>query len=305
MLNNWPLICKNSVVDIIAPSGKIESENIAQIEAYIRSLGLTPRIPKNLLGEHPFCANKDEIRFEHLKNALYADDSSLIWCVRGGHGVTRILPQLTKLPKPDKQKLLIGFSDITSLHLWLNQAWQWPSLHGPMVRQIAAGLADPLDVAAEEKILFEGINDYVFGPLTAINALAKETNFIEGITAGTCLSLLQTSIGTPWQLQPHDKILVIEDVNEFPYRADRLLVHLTNAGLFNGVKAIIFGDFGEEAETIHAMNNVLADFANQYLPNSGLHIPVYRIEGFGHCSRNKPLPLGVSAQLKHGNLYFN
>lgn len=296
---NWPTIKKNALIDIIAPSGKIDAENVSSIRQYIENLGLRVRIPENLLGDHPFCANKDEIRFEHLKNALYAEDSDLIWCVRGGHGTTKIVSQLMDLPKPKKQKLLVGFSDITTLHLFLNQVWQWPSLHGPMARQVACLPCDERDVQALHKLWFDGLSGYVSTELQPVNELAKNTKKIIGETVGTCLSLLQTSLNTPWQVVGKNKILILEDINEQAYRLDRMLTHLTNANIFHEAKAIIFGDFGEDFS--EAQNNeidfVLHDFSERYLILHGMHVPVFRIQGMGHGKRNQPVPLGVHAVL--------
>jgi len=303
----WPLIPKNSIVDIIAPSGRIEPANIVAIRDYVFKLGLTPRIPDNLLGDHPFSANTDEIRFEHLQRALNAEDSTLIWCVRGGHGVTTIMPMLTQMPEPKKQKLLVGFSDITSLHLWLNQAWHWPSLHGPMARQVATGQSNPDDVAMLTKIWFEGIQHYQIPHLQPMNQAAQNTQPITGITAGTCLSLLQTSLGTPWQIDARQKILFLEDINEYPYRIDRLLIHLVNAKIFDEAAAIIFGDFGENLKEPQQqeLDWALKNFAENYLPKmSQKNIPCFRSKGFGHEKRNRPTPLGVNVEIKNNVLSF-
>ncbi len=300
MTNNypWPTVCKNEYVDIIAPSGTFSASDIVAINDYLIREGFRPRIPKNILGDHPFAAQSDSIRFELLKNALTAEDSTLLWCVRGGHGVTRIMPDLIQLAKPKKQKLLVGFSDISSLHLWLNQAWEWPSLQGPSVRQAAHGSIDTQDMAALQQLWFDGLSGYSITDLQPINKSGKELDQLEAITTGGCISVLQTSIGTPWQLDAHNKILFLEDINEAPYRIDRLLVHLTNAGILQQTKAIVFGDFGEKNSETTMINWVLNDLAEHYFPKHGVHAPIFRLHGFGHGPRNQPLPFGVNAQIK-------
>ncbi|MCD6047395.1 MAG: mccF [Gammaproteobacteria bacterium] len=300
----WPLISRNEFVDILAPSGKVSQEDINIIREYLLREGFKPRIPENILGEHPFSANSDALRFEHLKNALNAEDSTLLWCVRGGQGVTSIMPELTQLAKPEKQKLLVGFSDITSLHLWLNQAWQWPSLHGPMARMTSQNKIDSHDVAALNHLWFEGLQTYSLDGLQALNEAAKEAIIVEGKTIGTCLSLLQTSIGTPWQFDACDKILFLEDINEQPYRIYRSLIYLINTGLLNQAKALIFGDFGESDQEAKDMEWALNDIANVYLNKRGLNLPVFRLRGFGHGPRNKPIPLGVRARIESDIIKF-
>jgi muramoyltetrapeptide carboxypeptidase len=294
----WPTIPKSEYVDIIAPSGTFSASDLDAIDHYLTREGFRPRIPKNILGRLPIFANSDEIRFDLLKNALTASDSTLLWCVRGGHGVSRIMPQLTQLAKPNKQKLLVGFSDISLLHLWLNQVWQWPSLQGPAARQTAHGEVDAEDVATLNKIGHEGIKNYSIAGFQALNQTARDIQHLQGITSGGCISVLQTSIGTPWQIDGRDKILFLEDVNEAPYRLDRLLVHLANAGILQQAKAFVFGDFGEnnevEARTMEAMLN---EVINNYFPSRGIQLPAFRLRGFAHGFANKPLPFGVSAQL--------
>lgn len=297
----WPTLQANSIVDVIAPSGKIDPANIANIEQYLTHLNLQARIPADLLGDHPFCANNDEVRFEQLKQALYAEDSDLIWCVRGGHGTTRLIPRLLSLEPPKKPKLLVGFSDVTGLHLFLNKIWQWPSLHGPMARQVACKLSAAEDVAALESLWFKGLDHYSLTGITPLNVAAEKSQLLTGLTQGTSLSLIQTSLGTPWQIEPANKILILEDINELPYRLDRLLVHLANANIFKDTKALILGDMGEGENVNSAMVEeiqwVIHSFVTDYLPTVNANLPVFRIRHLGHGKRNQPLPLGVKGRL--------
>jgi muramoyltetrapeptide carboxypeptidase len=207
------------------------------------------------------------------------------------------MPELMRLKKPVKQKLLIGFSDISSLHLWLNQIWQWPSLHGPSARQAALGKIDARDIATVHQLCFEGLENYIIPDLLPLNASAQQQNSITGIATGGCISILQNSIGTPWQIDTKNKILFLEDVNEPAYRIDRALVHLANAGLLRQVKAIVFGDFGERAIETEQLDWVLTESIPSYLTQQSIDIPLFRLRGFGHGTRNKPLPFGVTANI--------
>ncbi len=293
----WPKIVPGAIIDIIAPSGRFEVEVADAIQCFLHQEGYQARISPNLLGEHDFLANSDEQRLTQLQQTLNATDSEVIWCVRGGHGTTRLMPAFMKTPKPAKPKLLVGFSDITTLHLWLNQAWQWPSLHGPMARQVALGLSDPRDVAALLKLWQGGLADYRLTDLKPLNQAARQSLTLTGITAGTCLSLIQTSLGTPWQLQSQDKILFIEDINETAYRLDRLLIHLNNVCVWQAARAIILGDFGEDLSIIAQaqLDRVLTEFAQAQ------SVPVFTLKGFGHSLRNQPIPLGVPATIEAAN----
>jgi muramoyltetrapeptide carboxypeptidase len=301
MTNFWPTIKPSAIIDVIAPSGRFESHAVGAVAAYIRSQGWQPRMAPDLLGEHDFLANTDVLRFEQLQAALEASDSDIIWCMRGGHGTTRLMPELMKLPKPAKPKLLVGFSDITTLHLFLNQTWQWPSLHGPMARQVAMGESHPEDVTALLQLWQGGLPGYTLTSLMPLNESAMQLDELSGITIGTCISLLQTSLGTPWQIDSTDKIIFVEDVNEQPYRLDRLLVHLQNAYIWSAAKAIVLGDFGENIAPVDQVkiSHVLQEFAQTQT------IPVLQLTGFGHGKRNKPIPLGVKATLTQHQGAFN
>lgn len=295
----WPTVKSGNIVDIIAPSGRFPVEQLQDIHQFVESWGLVPRIPGNILGEHAFLANSDEVRLQHLKDALYSEDSRLIWCVRGGHGTTRIMPELLKLSPPKNKKLLVGFSDITTLHLWLNQIWQWPSLHGPMVRQVAMQESDVDDVQKLKDIFFHGVQHYSISNLQALNDAARQVEYLQGETLGTCLSLMAASLGTPWQVRASGKILVLEDINELPYRLDRLLVHLANAGVFAEAKAVVLGDFGgvRASLEIEGCEKVLTDIFLEWLPRQNIHVPVYRRLGIGHGERNISVPLGMMANI--------
>ena len=305
MRHPWPHLSKNEFIDIIAPSGTTDKNDIQVIHDYLIREGFKPRIPDTILGDHPICAHTDAIRFAHLKNALLAQDSTLIWCVRGGHGVSRIMPELTQLKKPTQQKLLVGFSDICSLHLWLNQHWQWPSLHGPMSRMAALGKLDPQDIEALHQLWFKGLQGYTLNHFQPLNSIAEQLHTVEGITAGGCLSVLQTSFGTSWQLDGRNKILFLEDINEQPYRIDRSLVHLANAGVFHHAKALILGDFGEQASEAKMMHAVIHDILKNYFPHHGIQLPVFRLKGFGHGERNQPVPFGVNAKITASTISFS
>ncbi|MBN8532191.1 MAG: LD-carboxypeptidase [Alphaproteobacteria bacterium] len=128
----WKALSEGSIIDIIAP-GYGTTQTVAR--AFARALeewGWKARFPKGMFGKDLLCAAPDEVRAKHLEAALHAEDSDAVWALRGGYGCTRLLPYLAKMKKPKRVKPLIGFSDLTALHLHLNQRWGWPSLHAPV-----------------------------------------------------------------------------------------------------------------------------------------------------------------------------
>lgn len=292
-MNYWPSIALGAVIDIIAPSGRFDSDAIEAIESFIQSHGWQARLSGPLLSPHDFLAHHDAERLRQLSQALMAPDTDLIWCVRGGHGTTRLMTDLMRMTQPSKPKLLVGFSDITALHLLVNQQWQWPSLHAPMAKQTASGLSDPQDVAAMIGLWQGGLATYQLPGLVPKNAAAKGMLLCQGKTVGTCLSLLQASLATTWQVDTKHKIVMLEDVNEPAYRLDRLLVHLNNAGLWQSPSAIVLGDFACHQSLAEAqkIERVLREFSHSQAA------PVYSLNHFGHGPRNQPIPLGVKASI--------
>lgn len=292
-MKKWQKLNKGDVVDLVAPAYGVNEEDLSEAKKYVESLGLIPRTPANIHGSDLFHSNSDEARLKYLKYALYSEDSKAIWCLKGGYGTARLIPELMKLNPPNKAKLVIGFSDITALHLFLSQEWGWASLHGPVLWQVAKGKIRQESLKRLKKIMFGKEDSQIF-ELSKLNKISGEE--IKSSVIGGNLTLLQSSIGTSWQLDAKNKILLIEEVDEEAYRVDRMLLHMMQAGSFKGVSAIIIGDFNSENKKLdeERMEKVHLRFAAQF------KIPVLRISGVGHTKLNHPLPFGTKAILKLG-----
>ncbi|WP_218813732.1 S66 peptidase family protein [Rickettsiella endosymbiont of Dermanyssus gallinae] len=288
----YKLLTPGATVDIIAPAGGCAPESLAQIKTLLKNWQLTPRISPELLGEDLLCANTDENRFKHLQEALFNAESSAVWCVRGGYGCTRLIPELFKLKTPKTNKLFIGFSDITTLHLFLQQQWHWQTLHGPSANQVAHDRIDTASIQEFKKLIFGELSQLVFS-LVPLNPKQNHATLIKAPITGGTLTLIQTSLSTPWQIDTKDKILFLEEVNESAYRIDRMLQHLQHSGILQHVKAILLGDFiaPQDSKDATLIQAVLARFANEQ------RVPVLHIPGIGHGETNRSLPLGANTEL--------
>jgi muramoyltetrapeptide carboxypeptidase len=293
---SWQPLQRGDKVAIVAPSARYSGNNLNKLKEILARWQLIAIIPENLQGNDMLCANTDELRWQHLQNALLDDTIKAIWCLRGGYGSTRLIPKLLQLPPPKAAKLFIGFSDITALHIVLQQHWHWATLHAPLAGQLA-------DDAIPEEVLTE-LQQIMFGKrrelnfyLIAMNTAAQQTMQLEGILTGGNLCLITSSLATPWQINAQDKILLLEDVGERGYRIDRMLVQLEQAGIFNQVKAIILGDFtgGLEADGTSTIPHVLERFA------ANCQVPVVNCPGIGHDKINHPIALGTQAYLQLGD----
>jgi muramoyltetrapeptide carboxypeptidase len=293
----WQSLTQGSSVDIIAPAGGCAANTIEQVENLLHSWQLIPRISPDLLGADLLCANSDAARFKQLQNALFNPESHAIWCLRGGYGCTRLIPDLLKLPIPKVNKLFIGFSDITTLHLFLQQQWHWQTLHGPSANQVAQQTIDAASIQEFKKLIFGKLPQLAFS-LTPLNCSAtKTTTSITSCVIGGTLTLIQASLATPWQIAAQNKILFLEEVNEAAYRIDRMLQHLQQSGTLQGVKAILFGDFiaPKTANDSELTQAVLKRFAQEQ------NFPVFHCPDIGHGKTNRSLPFGAQTELNPNN----
>jgi muramoyltetrapeptide carboxypeptidase len=287
------------IVDVVAPSyGRdIDLNSIAQV---IRNMGFVPRIPDNMIvkGADLFCANTDEVRFEQLKQAIFAEDSKIIWAFRGGYGAARLIPKLLELPCPAKPKIFIGHSDMTVFHIFFTQQYGWSTIHGRTISEFVARNTPPEEVENTLDILFARKPTTILKGLKPLNKAAKASQSIEAKIIGGCISLIQTSIGTDWQLNSAGKIVLLEDVDERGYRIDRMLEHIMQAKILKQARAIIVGDIicGKEADGSQLCTDAIQRWAES------INIPVISCPQVGHGDHNWPVPMNMTARLVLGEV---
>lgn len=278
-------------VEIIAPASRCTEQRIIDLKELIHSWQLECILDKDIFGDDILCANSDEKRFKFLSHALLNPKTKAIICVRGGYGSMRLIPALSKITPPATAKILVGMSDMTALHLYLQQHWQWPTIHG---------------AAAIDKFSMESINtlkSLLFGEIKQVefagiplNLSAEKNHLIESSVTGGNLTLVQTSIGTIWQLDGRNKIIFLEEVGERGFRVDRMLEHLQQATIFKDAAAIVFGDFINCLEPNGS--SLIKPIVRRFAEN--INIPVVQIEGIGHGPTNFPMALGTEAKLQLG-----
>ncbi len=286
-------------IDIIAPSSKCHPSVVEKFREVIHSWGLHCHIPSDLFGDNLLYANSDEKRFIHLQNALLNPDSKAVWCLLGGYGSTKLIPKLKQIKPPSHPKLLIGFSDITALHIFLQGQWGWTTLGGPSGYQVSLSRVAKTSVELLQTILFGKAQSLIYD-ITTLNQLANKQQTITAPIIGGNLHLIQASLGTFWQIDATDKILFIEEFNERAYRIDRILAHLEQAGIFKNAKAILFGDMIDKGEPDgrFLVKEVIQEFATQCA------LPVLQISNIGHGAINNPLLFGHPATIDIGDEHY-
>ena len=238
------------------------------------------------------CAGPRENRFKDLKKALLAEDSKMIWCLRGGYGSLQLLESLKTMIPPRKAKLFVGLSDITSLHIFFTQCWGWSTLHGCNGDRLSSEQATKTERNRFKKVLFGKTEELIY-PLKPMNSLALETKNIPGTVIGGNLTTLQSSLGTGFQLDGRGVFLFFEEVGERAYRVDRILEQMKQAGIFKNPKAIIFGPFTDCLEP--GKKNLIPLLLKRFALE--VQCPVYLGIKSGHGLDQQPLPLGTEARI--------
>jgi muramoyltetrapeptide carboxypeptidase len=280
-VNDFNPLQPGEPIGVVALSGPVERTKLEEGLAELRSWG-HPVVPaSNLTARDRYLAGTDDARLEGLVELLDGGARTII-AARGGYGVTRLMDRLPWKRLADGGIRFVGFSDLTCL---LNPlAASSVQIHGPMV---AAGLARPAN-ARRLKDLLEG--RLVGGTLLRFDRSAVlRHGKTDGVVLGGNLSMLVSLLGTPWEPDFTDRVLVIEEVSEPPYRLDRMLTHLGHSASFSRVKALICGSLyacRPHAECLKTWSERVCDL-------TGREVPVVAGLPFGHGVRNLALPLGV------------
>jgi len=284
-------------VAIVAPAAQLPEAEAGLLEsgaALLEKWGLRVTIQVERR-RHFYLAGTDAERAAHLQAAVADPEIRAILAARGGYGCTRLFPHL----RPHficARKLLVGYSDVTALHLAASQLWpQVESIHGP---NIASPEFLGLELAAEVKRLW--LYRALFDPAYEVDVPVEflRQGRASGPLRGGCLSLLAGALGTRFAPASEGAIVFLEDIDEAPYRIDRLLVQLRNAGLFADVAGVVFGVMHRCADGMNDLRDVIRDVLSDYTFPIAFGLPA------GHGESNVALPLGAPATLEGASGHF-
>lgn len=278
------------LVGVCAPAGAVDPAALDKGIAELEGLGFRVRRAEGLLERRTFAAGPAATRLAGLR-AVFADDEVKgVFCARGGAGASALLPHLDAAWFRARPKVFVGYSDITLLHLFLNRAGI-VTFHGPMV---AKDLADRAYDPESLRWAITGVGEPYRSEADDLLTLRGGT--AEGRLRGGCLSLLAAAAGTAWALGGGEgAILFIEDVDEPPYRIDRMLRQLRYSGALEGARGIVFGDMkgcSPRLDADYTLEDVIVDALE------GLDVPVALGLSSGHSTGpSVTLPFGVRARL--------
>jgi muramoyltetrapeptide carboxypeptidase len=309
------MVKKGDIIDIIFPATSGTKAEISAIKNYLKNLGLKPRIllekqtttRKNIRCDlSNFSAQN---RFNQLYKALENQDSSLVWCGRGGYSAGDLLPYLTKA-KPIKQnKIFIGFSDITSITTFLQQNWGWQTICAPLPMQLIENGKLLVNKKSEKEILdliFNKKSQFEYN-LIALNNI--KTKDIKTDITGGCLSVLCGHFGGEFQINFANKILFLEDIGESGEKLDRYFRQIIEVILKTKKKpqAILLGEFCYGVKDKFAKQNIETAIKNLIarIDEFKLEIPVFQAkDALGHSNKMRPLILGNNNHIINSNTTY-
>ena len=274
--------------------------------AALEKLGYKVKLAPNVRNRLGFLAGTDQERADDLMGMFTDPDVKAILCVRGGYGTPRLLPLLDYKLIRKNPKIFVGYSDITALHCAFLTKAQLISFHGPMLNSDFAQSEMPdFTVQSFLRTLSLTTSPDTSLPYDISRGYRQETvkilrrGIARGQLIGGNLSLLCSVIGTPWQPAFKGRILFLEDVGEQPYRFDRMLTQLSNAGLLQEVAGIAIGQNADcedpKAKTTKDYRQTLEDVLKDRL--LALKVPIVTGLPFGHIPHNATLPVGILAIL--------
>ncbi|MEV0455534.1 S66 peptidase family protein [Catellatospora methionotrophica] len=278
-------------VALVSPSGPVPAERVEAAVAVLTGWGLAPRVYPHVLARHGYFGGTDDERLGDLNDALGDQRVRAVLCTRGGYGAQRITDRVDLDAVRRDPKVVMGFSDITALHLALWRGARLATVHGPVAAQFDKGPDSPTALGARHALMSGE-------PVVVAADPAEDTHGVrtggraEGTLLGGNLSLLVSTLGTPHLPDLTGAILLIEDVGEYPYRVDRMLTHLRRSGALDGVAGIAVGQFTDCAD---AWPVTIADVLTERLLDLGL--PVLGGLPIGHGTQHTAVPLGTRAVL--------
>lgn len=286
---------------VVAPGGVLDDMLAERLVRNLEAFGMRVKMAPNARAAHGGYAGTVAQRVQDL-HAMFRDrEVEAIWCARGGSGCTALLPHLDYALFRRSPKILVGYSDVTALHLALLRRSRLVSFHGPVATSTfseysAANLRAVL-MEPQPRRTFEGaeenfarrVGEPQFEPRTYVEGVAS------GRLVGGNLSVVAAMVGTPYGLTAAPGLLFLEEVGEAPYRIDRMLTQLRQAGILGAAAGTMLGVFQRCEPTDGEPSLTLQEVLSGHF--AGGKKPAGYGYSFGHIAHQITLPVGIRAQL--------
>lgn len=283
-------------IGLTAPSGAVRTENgLERGIDYLKGMGFKVKVGESCGQVHGYLSGTDEVRARDVNRMFEDDQVDAVFCLKGGYGTPRILDRLDYDVVRKHPKLFVGYSDITTMHIAYNQLCGLVTLHGPMASS---------DMIFQSHTAFTA--QHFLKAITTTQPLGQLDNppgmplvklsggKAAGVLCGGNLSLVATSLGTPWEIDTRGKILFLEDIGEKTYRIDNMLTQLRLAGKLEDCAGILLGDFTDCPVEYPDFGLTLEQVFDELLPKNK---PVIAGLKAGHGDNKLTLPLGVGCEV--------
>ena len=303
-LNNSPIkpprLREGDSVGVLNPAGPTFHENdLREVEKKLSRLGLKVVFGKHVLSRYGYLAGTDEERASDFNDMFNDQSVKAVIAMRGGWGSNRILPLIDYEAIRRQPKILMGFSDITSLLLAIYAKTDMVTFYGP----VGSSKWGRFTTGWVKKILFEGEQPTMSNPMTKLDGRPSDAHRIKTITSGTAegrlaggnLTVISSMLGTGYLPDWRGKLLFCEEIDEKIYRIDRMLTHLKLSGVLEKVSGIIIGKCVNCRPSKTTLSLTLEEIFSHHLKPIG--IPVYSGAMIGHVDRIFTLPIGVKARM--------
>jgi muramoyltetrapeptide carboxypeptidase len=273
-------------IGVVAPAGCVDDELLSAGVQAMQQDGFQVELAPGVHDRKGYLAGDDEKRARDLEGFFCRPDLDAIFCARGGFGSIQLIPHLTERIR-SHPKIFAGYSDVTSLLNWFLQSCGMVTFHAPMVAMDFAHGLSPRS------------RDHLWGTLTGEKWTWKievgeviRSGKVQAEMLGGCLSVVVTTLGTPYEIDTAGKMLFLEDIGEKPYRVERMLTHLKMAGKLERLAGLVFGDFTQcNGEGPRNVREIIGDLFHEAPYPVVMGIPA------GHGRENLALPFGVELAL--------
>lgn len=285
-----PYLTRGDTIGIICPSGFMPLEKAQKCIDALQQWGFEVQVEKTVGNQFNYFSGTDEERLNDLQLMLGDLNIKAIFCARGGYGLSRIIDNINFEKFIQHPKWIIGYSDITLLQAHIYSNFNIASLHAPMAAAFN-------EIEESEEYIYS-----IFNCLTGkhqsykiVSNSLNRTGVSEGELVGGNLALLVHIIGTKSDINTKGKILFIEDIGEYKYNVDRMLIQLKRAGKLDALAGLIVGSFTEMKDTVipfgQSIEEIIFDKIKEYNYPVCFDFPV------GHVKENYALKIGVEYEL--------
>ena len=284
---------QNSKIGIVSPSYWLNEDDLNKTARYYSDMGYRIKLgSSNKIKNGPFAGSPEE-RAGDI-NSMFADPSvDAIFCARGGYGCNKVLPLLDYELIKKNPKIFIGFSDITACLSSITQKTKLVSFHGPMLVSNKNGLIE-YNIKIMQQVL-NGSSNMIIDVPEEMPTHVLQPGVGTGPLWGGNITLLINRLGTDDSIDTDGVILFLEDINEYLYSFERMLIHMKNAGMFDKIAGLVFGELKDlKEEDIpfgRSSDEIIMDICG------GLDIPIISNYPCGHGKYQVTLPISIPAEL--------